>query len=101
MSRRPVVVNDIAVPLEQLGAEMAEELITNIEKWLPDSADRDQWKMEEPLEDLETPMAELPKELEDIVGDLRQPHTGVLFAVPVTAAWGLPKQHFDDAGEAA
>jgi nitrogen regulatory protein P-II 1 len=34
---------------------------------------------------------------EKIVGDLSQPHTGVLFAVPVTAAWGLPKQPFDPA----
>jgi hypothetical protein len=29
---------------------------------------------------------------EKVVGDLSQPHTGVLFAVPVAAAWGLPKQ---------
>jgi hypothetical protein len=34
---------------------------------------------------------------EKIVGDLSQPNTGVLFAVPVTAAWGLPKQPFDPA----
>jgi hypothetical protein len=32
---------------------------------------------------------------EEIVGDLSQPNTGVLFAVPVEAAWGLPKQSFD------
>jgi hypothetical protein len=32
---------------------------------------------------------------ERIVGDLSQPNTGVLFAVPVTAAWGLPKQGFE------
>jgi nitrogen regulatory protein P-II 1 len=32
---------------------------------------------------------------ETIVGDLRQPNTGVLFAVPVAAAWGLPKQPFE------
>lgn len=63
---------EIAVPLEQAGVENAEELTTHIEKWLPDSADRDQWKMEEPLEDLETPMAELPRELEDIVGELME-----------------------------
>ena len=31
---------------------------------------------------------------EQIVGDLSQPNTGVLFAVPVAAAWGLPKQPF-------
>jgi hypothetical protein len=41
---------------------------------------------------------------EEIVGDLTQPNTGVLFAVPVAAAWGLPKQTFgplssDDAAE--
>jgi hypothetical protein len=33
---------------------------------------------------------------EEIVGDLSEPNTGVLFAVPVAAAWGLPKQPFDE-----
>jgi nitrogen regulatory protein P-II 1 len=33
---------------------------------------------------------------EEIVGDLSQPNTGVLFAVPLAAAWGLPKQPFND-----
>jgi hypothetical protein len=28
---------------------------------------------------------------EEMVGDLSQPNTGVLFAMPVAAAWGLPK----------
>jgi hypothetical protein len=28
-----------------------------------------------------------------VTGDLAGPHTGILFAVPVEAAWGLPKQH--------
>ena len=32
---------------------------------------------------------------EEIVGDLSQPNTGVLFAVPLAAAWGLPKQPFN------
>jgi len=32
---------------------------------------------------------------EEIVGDLSQPNTGVLFAVPLAATWGLPKQPFD------
>jgi hypothetical protein len=65
---------DIAVPLEQLGAEMAREMTTNIEKWLPDTPDREKWSQEEPLADdmKEAPMAELPKELEDIVGDLME-----------------------------
>jgi len=29
---------------------------------------------------------------EAAVGDLSGPHTGILFALPVAAAWGLPKQ---------
>ncbi len=29
---------------------------------------------------------------ERVVGDLSQPNTGLLFVVPVTAVWGLPKQ---------
>ena len=63
---------DIAVPLEQLGAEMAEEIQTNMEKWLPDTPDRERWSQEESLTDegKEAPMAELPGELEDLIGDL-------------------------------
>ena len=65
---------DIAVPLEQLGAEMAKEMTTNIEKWLPDTPDRERWSQEEPLTDdmKEAPMAELPREMEDIVGKLME-----------------------------
>ncbi|MCC6125227.1 MAG: hypothetical protein IT426_09715 [Pirellulales bacterium] len=65
---------DIAVPLEQLGYERAEELVTNIEKWLPDSPDREKWSQEESLtdKDKEAPMAELPGELEDMIGELME-----------------------------
>ena len=65
---------DIAVPLEQLGYEMAEELKSNIEKWLPDSPDREKWSQEESLtdKDKEAPMAELPGELEDMIGELME-----------------------------
>lgn len=65
---------DIAVPLEQLGAEMAEEIKTNLEKWLPDTPDRERWSQEESLTDegKEAPMAELPGELEDLVGELME-----------------------------
>jgi hypothetical protein len=65
---------EIAVPLEQLGAEMAEELVSNMEKWLPDTPDRERWSQEEPLSDemQEAPMAELPGELEDLVGELME-----------------------------
>jgi hypothetical protein len=65
---------DIAVPLEQLGYERAEEMSTNIEKWLPDTPDREKWSQEESLSDAdkEAPMAELPGELEDLIGDLME-----------------------------
>lgn len=65
---------DIAVPLEQLGAEMAKEITSNIEKWLPDTPDRERWSQEESLTDAmkEAPMAELPQELEDMVGKLME-----------------------------
>jgi len=65
---------DIAVPLEQLGYERAEELATNMEKWLPDTPDREKWSQEEALTDAdkEAPMAELPGELEDLIGDLME-----------------------------
>ena len=65
---------DIAVPLEQLGYEMAEEMKTNLEKWLPDTPDRERWSQEESLSDAdkEAPMAELPGELEDLIGELME-----------------------------
>jgi hypothetical protein len=30
---------------------------------------------------------------EAVTGDLAGPHTGILFALPVEMAWGLPKQY--------
>jgi hypothetical protein len=65
---------DIAVPLEQLGYERAEELKTNMEKWLPDTPDREKWSQEESPsdKDKEAPMAELPSELEDLIGALME-----------------------------
>jgi hypothetical protein len=81
---------DIAVPLEQLGAEMAKELTTNIEKWLPDTPDRERWSQEEPLTDAmkEAPMAELPRELEDLVGKLMEEEEDLLDEVEdVSSSW--------------
>lgn len=63
---------EIACAHEEAGAELAEKLTTHIERWLLDVPDREKWQMEEPLQDYETPMAELPKELQDIVGDLME-----------------------------
>ncbi len=65
---------ELAVPLEQLGAERAEEMTTNIEKWLPDTPDRERWMQEEPIDEMfkSAPMAELPGELDDLVGELME-----------------------------
>ena len=64
---------EIAVPAEESGLELAKELSSNLEKWLPDTPDRAEWKMEDPIDGkTDVPMAELPKELEDMVGELME-----------------------------
>ncbi len=79
---------EIATPLEENGAELAESMTTHIEKWLPDTPDREKWQMEEPLQDYETPMAELPKELEDLVGELMEEEEDLMEDVEdATSAW--------------
>ncbi len=61
---------DIAVPLEELGMEAAQEINENLERWLPDTPDRLAWKQEEFAGDVEIPHAELPQQMEDLVGNL-------------------------------
>jgi len=33
---------------------------------------------------------------EEVLGDLNQPHTGIIFALPVAEAWGLPEPYDED-----
>jgi hypothetical protein len=61
---------EMNVPLEQLGAELADKLNNRMEEWLPDQGDHVKWNMEEPPAPLDVPLAELPQELEDLMGDL-------------------------------
>jgi len=61
---------EVAVPAEQSGLELAKELEQNLEKWMANHPDNVQWKMEEALAPADVPISELPKQLEDIVGDL-------------------------------
>jgi hypothetical protein len=61
---------ELAVPKEQAGAELAESIETNLEKWLMEDKDSDAWKMEDPTGDYETPITELPEELQDLMGEL-------------------------------
>jgi hypothetical protein len=80
---------EVATPLEENGVELAKSIESNIEKWLMDVPDRLQWKMEEPLQDYQVPMADLPKELEDIVGDLMEQEDDLLSDIEdATSAWG-------------
>ncbi len=62
---------EIAVSAAESAIDKAEELTTNLEKWLPDEPDREKWSMESPTggqDNIEMP--ELSSELVDMVGDL-------------------------------
>ena len=63
---------EIAVPAEENGLEGAKELESNLEKWLSNTPDRQQWTQEELTQKSDTPMPELPKELQDMVGELME-----------------------------
>ena len=79
---------ELAVPLEQSGLELAQSLETNIEKWLAESPDRTAWKMEDAVQDYDVPLAELPKELEDLIGDLLEQEQDLLDdAADATSNW--------------
>jgi hypothetical protein len=79
---------EMAVPLEQNGLELAKSIETNIEKWLADSPDRIAWKMEDAVQDYDVPLAELPKELEDLIGDLLEQEKDLLDdAADATSGW--------------
>lgn len=79
---------EIAVPHEQSGLELAEALQHNLEKWLASHPDNKQWKMEEATAPADVPISELPKQLEDIVGDLLDQEEEMAEAVEdFSSAW--------------
>ncbi len=69
---------EIAVAAEEMGLESARELESNIEKWLPNTPDQVKWDQEDPLTKTDLPMAELPKELEDMIGELMEEQEDLL-----------------------
>jgi hypothetical protein len=69
---------EIAVPLEENGLELAKEQSSNIEKWLSNAPDRQQWTQEDPTAKTDTPMPELPKELEDMIGKLMEQQEDIM-----------------------
>jgi hypothetical protein len=79
---------ELAVPHEQSGLENAHQIENNLERWLPDAADNIKWSMEEPLAPADIALAQLPKELEDIVGDLLDKEEAMTPDVEdVTSSW--------------
>jgi hypothetical protein len=79
---------ELAVPHEQSGLENAKQLIHNLERWLPDTPDNIKWSMEEPLNPADVAVAELPAELEDIVGELLDKEEAMSPEVEdVTSSW--------------
>jgi hypothetical protein len=79
---------DLAVPQEQNGLENAKTLEQNLEKWLSDMPDNKKWSMEEPPTTPDAPLAELPKELEDIAGDLLDKEDAMTEDVEdITSSW--------------
>ncbi len=79
---------DLAVPQEQMGLEAAASLVNNLEKWLSDAPDKLKWEMEDAAQPADIPLAELPKELEDIVGDLLDQEEAMTEDIQdVTSAW--------------
>jgi hypothetical protein len=78
----------MAVPREQSGRELAETLKEDMEMWLPNSPDHIKWMMEEPLDKPEIPMAELPEQLSDLIGDLIEEQDELNDAAEdVTSGW--------------
>jgi hypothetical protein len=86
------------VSLEDLGAGLATKMKEDLETWLPDTPDAAKWVLEEPLDKkpMKIPEMPLPKELEDLVGDLLQKAEEFdEEADDVTSAWG---DNLDQAG---
>lgn len=79
---------ELAVPQEQSGLENAEKLVQNLEKWLSEKPDNLKWMMEEPAAQADIAMADLPAELEDIMGELLDKEEEMTEEVEdVTSSW--------------
>jgi len=62
--------------------------VNNLERWLPDKPDNIKWSMEEPTSPADIALAELPKELEDIVGELLDQEQAMTPDIEdVTSSW--------------
>jgi len=81
-------VVEMAVTRDQIALELAEKLSQDLEMWLPDTPDRLRWKLEQPEEIPDVPMAELPEDLEDLIGELLESEENLLAeAEDFTSSW--------------
>ncbi|MDQ1256644.1 MAG: hypothetical protein QG656_1242, partial [Candidatus Hydrogenedentes bacterium] len=71
----------MAIKEEQIGLELAEKLVNNLPSWLSDTPDYQKWDLEEPSEEYDVPMAELPEELTDLMGELIQQEEDMIEAI--------------------
>lgn len=88
----------LEISLEDLGAGLGTKMKEDLEMWLPDAADSVKWVQEEPLNQkpFNVPEMPLPKELEDLIGELLQKADEFdEEADDVTSAWG---DNLDQAG---
>ncbi|MFI5381560.1 MAG: hypothetical protein ACHRHE_19860 [Tepidisphaerales bacterium] len=77
---------EMAIPAEEMGLEKAKEIESNLEKWLMNEPDRQKWNQEDPIGKTDLPMPELPKELEDMVGELLEQQEDLFDEMEDTAA---------------
>lgn len=78
----------MAVTASQTGLELAEEITSNLEKWLAEFPDYIKWDMEEPPQKYAVPEALLPDELEDIIGELIEQEEDMREEIEdITSSW--------------
>ncbi|HQL64798.1 MAG TPA: hypothetical protein PLS78_02925 [bacterium] len=80
----------ITIPIQesQMGLELAKELVSNLERWLAEAPDFIKWDHQEPSKPITAPEAELPSELEDIIGDLIEQEENMKEEIEdITSSW--------------
>lgn len=80
----------ITIPIQesQMGLELAKELVSNLERWLAEAPDSIKWDHQEPSKPITAPEAELPSELEDIIGDLIEQEENMKEEIEdITSSW--------------
>ena len=71
-----------------MGLELAQEITSNLERWLSEDPDRFKWDMQEPTKQASVPEAELPEELEDIIGELLEQEEQMREEIEdITSSW--------------